>query len=140
MNKVFGLDCFGKNISQLLLSATMNNFKYSILNLVSQKIEFMSMCLLLPCGTGFLVRPIADLLSIINFTCLLTLIFISCNKFRIKTAWQADKAHAMYSASQVDNATTSYFLEHQEMGPPKYLKKYSEVLLMSTLSPHQSDS
>lgn len=70
---------------------------------------------------------IDDLLSIIK-------------KFIIRTIWHADKAPAIYSASQVDNAITDYFSEHQEMIPSRYLKKYAEVLLMSTLSPHQSES
>ncbi|KAK2431447.1 hypothetical protein QL285_029671 [Trifolium repens] len=98
------------------------------------------MCLLLPCSTGFLARLIVDLLSIISFRGLFTSIFRSCSKFRIHTAWQAVRAPAIYSASQVDRATTGCFLEHQEIGPPRNLNKYPEVLLLSTLSPHQSES
>lgn len=96
----------------------------------------VSMYLLLPYNTGFLERPVAGLLSIINLNDLLTLIFRSYNKLIIQIAWHADKAPAMYSTSQVDNATTGCFFEHQEMGHLRYLKKYPEVLLLSSLSPY----
>lgn len=99
-----------------------------------RKWNFIPMCLLLPYNTGFLARLIPDLLSIINLTGLITLIFRSCNKLIIQTAWHADKAPAMYSASQVDNATIGCLLKHQEMGPPRYSKKYPEVLFVNYVS------
>lgn len=94
------------------------------------------MCLLLPCSTGFLATLIANLLPIINLTSLLTLIFKFCNKFIIQTTWHTNKVSAMYSVSQVDKATTGFFLEHQKKRLPdtwKNIHKYFSVNFVSTL-------
>ncbi|KAE9618706.1 hypothetical protein Lalb_Chr02g0145521 [Lupinus albus] len=46
----------------------------------------------------------------------------------------------MYSASQVDNATTSCFFELQLMVTFLNLKMYPKMFFLSFLSPHQSTS
>ena len=84
------------------------------------------MCLLLPCCTGFLARLIANLLSIIELTSLLTLIFRSYNKFIIQTVWDADKALAMYATSQVDNTTTGCLLNPPRNGTSQILEEIFE--------------
>ncbi|MCI47837.1 hypothetical protein A2U01_0069079, partial [Trifolium medium] len=57
-----------------------------------------------------------------------------------QTAWHAACAAATYSASQLDNATMFCFFEDHEMGEFLNLNQCHEVLLLSSLSPHQSES
>lgn len=108
--------------------------------LLCKKWYLVSICLLLPCVTKFFERLMPDLLSIINLTGLLTLNFNSCSKFISQIVWQANNSPNLYYASQIDNLTTSCFLEHQEMRALRYMNMYSLVLLLSTPSPHQLES
>ena len=63
----------------------------------------------------------ADLLSINKAIGLSTSISIYLSIASSQTAWQAAKQLAIYSNSQVDNATTSCFLAHQDIGVFKNL-------------------
>jgi len=56
------------------------------------------------------------------------------------SAWQAVEHATMYSASQVERATTICFFELQDIGDPDIKKTCPEVLFLSVASPLQSKS
>ncbi|MCI60577.1 hypothetical protein A2U01_0081833, partial [Trifolium medium] len=49
-------------------------------------------------------------------------------------------AAATYSTSQLDSATMFYFFEDHEMDEFLNLNQYPDVLLLSSVSPRQSES
>ena len=105
-----------------------------------RKWNLVSICLLLPWLTGFLAKSMTDLLSICNSIFSKLPHFNSASKDNSQRPWHGALQEATYSASQVDKATTSCFLEFQDIGAPDNKNTKPEVLLLSTLSPHQSES
>ena len=100
-----------------------------------KKWNFISICLLLPCMTGFFDNFMAKLLSQKMIVHLLW-IFPSFSRTRLnQTPWHAQYAAAMNSASVVDRVTTGCFFEDQETGPVPSIKMYPEVFFLSSMSP-----
>ena len=63
---------------------------------------------------------------------------ISAKIFLSQIAWFTAPAATIYSASAVDWATVSYFLEFYKNTPDSSEKTYPEVLFMSSIYPVQS--
>jgi len=118
----------------------MLQFDASPANLISQKVVFSVDMLASSVRHWFLARSIADLLSTSNSTVSSLNIFNSLSKAVSHSAWQAAEQAAMYSASQVERATTVCFFELQDIGDPDSRKTYPEVVFLSVASPLQSES
>jgi hypothetical protein len=77
----------------------------------TKKINFVSMCLELSCSTGFLLRAIADWLSILSSGEGTPAPTKSCS-----SSWS--HTTAMYSTSHDDSATTHCFYDYHAIGLP----------------------
>jgi len=99
----------------------------------------ISICLVLECWTGFLVKLIALVLSN-NNEILERLSPKSLNRCFNQMVWAQQLLVAMYSASAVDNATQACFLLCQDIKLDLSKWHVPLVLFLSTLQPAKSES
>ena len=89
----------------------MHNFSYVFASYIADNSDTdYKMCFVRSCCTGFSDNILAASLSLYTTVGCFCSKPSSANSLRIHTTWRAHKQHAIYSLSQLDNATHAYLL------------------------------